>query len=308
VHRNILTVLICLSLFCSGKAFSNNSPTSNQKTTLSKKIIIAHGVPGDGLNSRSSFKNALAMKPDFIEADLQLTKDLVLICLHDPTLEKTTNIEEIFPTRFKTINVSGKPLKKWFINDFTLAEIKSLKGTQDVVTLKELLNLAKNRTGLYLETKDPFIYHARKLDIDWELHQFLTTEVFEKPEISKNTTIIIESFHETSLKRLRDLGGERYTLIQLVWFSTWHKYMSDEGLKHVASYADGIGPILSMVLPPSQQVIKDAHARGLLVHAWKGYEAVPPKGISHQVYYEFLLYNLGLDGIMSSTPDQIKRH
>jgi len=273
----------------------------------SSKIIIAHGVPGNGLNSRLSFENALALNPDYIEADLQLTKDGVLICLHDPVLENKTNVKDVFPNRFKLIGKGDKAVKNWFINDFTLTEIKSLKATADVVVLSELLALVKNKAGLYLETKDPLIYKSRGLDIDLALHEFLSAEVYAKPDVLKTTPIIIESFHELSLKRLRELGGDRYTLIQLVWFSTWHTFMSPKGLKHVASYANGIGPLLSMIMPPSQQIIADAHEQGLVVHAWKGYEAVPPEGYDIKTYNNYLLYQLGLDGLMTSTPDQVSK-
>ena len=299
----LLSVILCL-VICMGSAFVIDA---KPKQSTSKKITIAHGVPGNGLNSRLSFENALALNPDYIEADLQLTKDGVLICLHDPVLEKKTNIEEVFPNRFKMIGKGENASKRWFVNDFTLAEIKGLKATADVVVLSELLSLVKNKSGLYLETKDPLLYKARGLDIDRSLHQFLSAEVYNKPEIIKNTPIIIESFHEISLRRLRELGGERYTLIQLVWFSTWQTFMSPEGLKHVASYADGIGPLLSMIMPPSQKVILDAHAEGLVVHAWKGYEAVPPKGYDIKTYNNYLLYQLGLDGLMTSNPDQVSR-
>ena len=295
-------------VFFSICTLSGSVTSAEISSASSSKIIIAHGVPGNGLNSRASFENALNLNPDYIESDLQLTKDGILICLHDPTLEKITEIESVFPNRFKLTGDEQKKEKKWFINDFTLSEIRTLKGTQDVVILDELLELVKNKAGLYLETKDPLIYRARGLDIDLALHDFLSTQVFEKPTVANNTPIIIESFHEISLQRLRELGGDRYTLIQLVWFSTWHKYMSAEGLKYVATYANGIGPLLSMVLPPSQQVVADAHAQNLVVHAWKGYEAVPPKGLDNKTYADYLLYRLGIDGLMTSTPDQVTRY
>ncbi|MBL4837476.1 MAG: hypothetical protein JKY34_07840 [Kordiimonadaceae bacterium] len=276
-------------------------------STNADKLIIAHSVPGGGNNGRTSFVNALALSPDYIEADLQLTKDGILVCLHDPFLEKNSNISDVFPDRFKMVSENGEQVKRWFVNDFTLAEIKELIMAVPLVTLKELVDLIGNTAGLYLEPKDHPFYQARGVDIELQLHQFLNAEVFAGQAAAPIKPVILESFHERSLHRLRELGGDRYTLIQLIWFSTWHLYMTEKGLEHVASYADGIGPMLSMILPPSSHIIKAAHANKLVVHGWKGYAAFPPKGYDIEAYSDYLLYGLKLDGLMTKAPDKIKR-
>ena len=66
------------------------------------------------------------MGADYVEQDLAVTKDGVLICLHDASLERTTNVEEMFPDRGVSISLEGKTRRRWVANDFTLAEIKRL--------------------------------------------------------------------------------------------------------------------------------------------------------------------------------------
>src|SRR5687768_12141304 len=74
----------------------------------------------------ASYRLALEQRADFVEQDLAVTKDGVLICLHDPTLERTTNVEELFPDRATTVTWEGQTRRSWLANDFTLAEIKRL--------------------------------------------------------------------------------------------------------------------------------------------------------------------------------------
>ena len=74
----------------------------------------------------AAYRLALEQGADFVEQDLAVTKDGVLICLHDPSLERTTDVEDRFPTRFTEVTYEGKKRRAWLANDFTLAEIKTL--------------------------------------------------------------------------------------------------------------------------------------------------------------------------------------
>lgn len=285
-----------------------------QETDRSK-ICIAHGGAGAyaPFNSMASFELALTMNPDYIETDLQLSKDGVLVCIHDVSLEEATNIEEVFPDRSTEILRNGKKSKTWYVNDFTVAELKTLDfgswfdskfERERIATFQELLNLASGKSGVYPETKDPDFYRARGLDIDKTLHELLIANGLHTRDGQEKTPIIIQSFHESSLRRLRELGGDNYTLIQLVWFGQWDDFMTDKGLDHVATYADGIGPFLSMILPPNDARIYAAHERGLQVHVWKAHEAFPANGFSDATkYMSYLLDVLKIDGLFTDQPD-----
>jgi len=288
-------------------------------TAAEKKICIGHGGAGTyaPFNTMSSFKLSLEMKVDYIETDLQLSKDGVLVCIHDPVLERRTNVEEVFPDRFTIIEREGKSVKTWYVNDFTLSDLRKLdmgssfsekfKGER-IATFQELIEFARGNIGLYPETKDADFYATRGIDIDEALHDVLVKNDLHTKKGQEKTPLIIQSFSESSLRRLRDLGGDAYTLIRLVWFGQWDDTMSDAGLKKVAEYANGVGPFLSMVMPPNTDRVYAAHQLGLQVHVWKLYEAYPPKGFKDATgFEEYLLNTVGIDGIFTESPDTFPR-
>ena len=111
---------------------------------------------------------------DFVEQDLVLTKDGQLVCLHDVTLERTTNVEQVFPDRFIERQGADGPTKHWMAYDFTLAEIKQLDAGswfdarfagERVLTFQEAIDILKGKVGLYPELKSPDIYRARGVEL-----------------------------------------------------------------------------------------------------------------------------------------------
>src|SRR4051812_46909349 len=92
------------------------------------KTLIAHrGASGYAPeHTFAAYQLALDQKADFVEPDLAITRDNVLICLHDDSLERTTNVEEVFPDRYSRDHQGRGGAKQWLANDFTLAEIKRL--------------------------------------------------------------------------------------------------------------------------------------------------------------------------------------
>lgn len=287
-----------------------------QQKSLDHPVCIAEGGAGGyaPYNTMASFRLALSMKPDYIECDLQMSKDNVFVCIHDPSLEGQTNVEDLFPDRSTEIERNGEKVKTWYVNDFTLAELKTLdngswfdpkfKG-EPIATFQELVDLAKGKVGIYPETKDVLFYEARGIDISLALHSFLARNGLSTLEGQKTTPIVIQSFYEQSLRRLRELGGDNYTLTQLVWFEQYNDCMTDAGLDRVAKYANGVGPFLSMVLPPNDSRIYEAHKRGLQVHVWKAHEAFPPARFpDRKSYMKYLLDDLHVDGIFTDWPDE----
>jgi glycerophosphoryl diester phosphodiesterase len=97
-------------------------------SSQTRKLAIAHrGASGYAPeHTLASYRLAMEQHADFVEPDLAVSKDGVLICLHDDTLERTTDIARVFPDR-PSANVPGRgPAKRWLANDFTVAEIKRL--------------------------------------------------------------------------------------------------------------------------------------------------------------------------------------
>src|SRR5437868_7902517 len=92
-----------------------------------KQLIAHRGASGYAPeHTEAAYRLALEQKADFVEPDLAVTRDGVLICLHDDTLERTTNVAELFPNRATSESRGGQNGRAWVANDFTLAEIKRL--------------------------------------------------------------------------------------------------------------------------------------------------------------------------------------
>lgn len=260
----------------------------------------------------AAYRRALAAGADYIEPDLQLTHDGVLVCLHDPALERTTDVEEVFPDRAREVQRAGEVARTWLVVDFTLAEIKRLDAGswfdpafagEPVATLQELIDLVKGKAGIYPETKNPELYRDRGLDIDEALHRVLVSNGLDTVEGQRLTPVLIQSFHASSLKKLRQLGGTSYSLVQLVWIDQFDDYLSEAGLDSVATYAQAVGPFLSLALG-DRTLVRRAHERGLAVHAWQLFEAFPPEGFADEAaYIRYLFDDVGLDGLFVHSPE-----
>src|SRR5918992_996151 len=142
-----------------------------------KKLNVAHrGASAYAPeHTLAAYRLALEQGADFVEQDLAVTKDGVLICLHDPTLERTTNVEELFPGRSSTVTWEGKTRTAWLANDFTLEEIKRLDAGswfdrkfagEKIPTFQEAIDLVKGRAGMYPELKAPELYASRTVQFE----------------------------------------------------------------------------------------------------------------------------------------------
>lgn len=178
----------------------------NQSQMIIKNVIIAHrGMPRHAPEETApSYWLAKILGADYLEADLQRTKDGVIICLHDDNLKRTTNIEEVFPGRsiFPVSTFTLKELKQldvgtWFNDANPKYARDSFKGLQ-ILTLEELIDIAEAgniTTGLYLETKKPDFFP----NIEKELFEILSKRGWVDNPDKK---LILQTFSSTSLKLL----------------------------------------------------------------------------------------------------------
>src|SRR5947208_4698063 len=121
-----------------------------------KQLIAHRGASGYAPeHTPAAYRLAMQQDADFVEPDLAVTKDNILICLHDDTLERTTNIADVFPNRPSTNFRSRQPGKHWVANDFTLAEIRQLDAGkwfkpefagQQIQTFQEAIDLVHTKT------------------------------------------------------------------------------------------------------------------------------------------------------------------
>jgi glycerophosphoryl diester phosphodiesterase len=132
-----------------------------------------------------AYRLAIEQGADYVEQDLGITKNGVLVCSHDPSLERVTNVEELFPDRFTETKVGDTTVKRWFIEDFTLAEIKRLEAGawfdpkftgMKVATFQEAIDFIKGKAGFFPELKTPGRVRARGFDMEKAVADILRTK------------------------------------------------------------------------------------------------------------------------------------
>ena len=293
----------------------------------SSPLIIAHrGASGHRPeHTLEGYRLGAEMGADFIEPDLVSTKDGVLIARHENEIGGTTDVEARFPARRTTKTVDGQSITGWFTEDFTLAEIRTLRakerlpfrshaydGQFAIPTFDEVIELAQrlgrelNRPiGVYPETKHPTYFRGIGLPLEEKLVASLEKHRWNR----KDAPVFIQSFETGSLQDLR-----RRTSVRLIQLTSDASMLDPAGLKRIAGYADGIGPEKRLVIPigadgsvgaPTDLVTR-AHAAGLLVHIWtirvdKEFLPAGYHGRAETEYEQFR--DLGVDGLFTDFPD-----
>jgi glycerophosphoryl diester phosphodiesterase len=270
-----------------------------------RPVIIGHrGAAGERPeHTLESYAHAIRGGADFIEPDLVPTRDGVLVARHENAIGGTTDVASHpqFAGRRTTKTIDGVAVTDWFTEDFTLAELKTLRarerlpdlrpantawdGQFDVPTFAEILALVATESartgrtiGVYPETKHPSYFAAIGLPLDATLVAQLTDAGYTGP----NDAAFIQSFETGNLKGLRAVTALR--LIQLIGDGSpaddpatpYDVMVTPAGLAEIARYADGIGPAKERIIPrdPAGRslspttLVADAHAAGLLVHPY----------------------------------------
>ena len=258
----------------------------------------------------------------------------------------TTDVAEKFPERKTTKTVDGKAIEGWFSEDFTHAEIKTLRARQsragrttawdglyEIPTFVEVIQLVQRKSaetgrviGIYPETKHPSYFDAIGLSLEEPLVATLTQFGYT----SKQSPIFVQSFETQNLKDLNEMTDVRlvqlfdefhvqpYDLVIAGDARTYRDLMAPAELASIARYADGIGPWKRTIvlenddgsLVPANSLIDDAHAAGLLVHAYTFRDEPETLAADYgndalREYEHF--FALGLDGVFTDFPDTAVR-
>ncbi|WP_207912294.1 glycerophosphodiester phosphodiesterase family protein [Parafrankia sp. BMG5.11] len=265
------------------------------------QLIIAHrGASGERPeHTLAAYERAIDAGADFIEPDLVVTKDLVLVARHENELSDTTDVgsRDEFTDRRRNKEIDGRLVNGWFAEDFTLPELRTLRarerlpdlrranarydGLYQVPTLAEIIALVRakeaergHRIGLYPELKHPTFLLTQGIDsVD-----LLVTALGKKGLDTADAPVFIQSFEVAPLKRLDKLTDAR--LVQLVSAeggpadeaaATYAEMLTATGLGEIAKYADAIGAELRLIAGTDGRptgLVEQAHGAGLKVHAW----------------------------------------
>ncbi|WP_240137315.1 glycerophosphodiester phosphodiesterase [Streptomyces sp. MUM 178J] len=273
--------------------------------------VIAHrGASGyRPEHTLGSYQLALDMGAHVIEQDLVPTKDGHLVCRHENDITGTTDVADHpeFASRKTTKTVEGAAITGWFTEDFTLAELKTLRakeripatrpdntlydGRWTIPTFEEVLRWADKegrRRGcpvwLHVETKHPTYFRELGLGLEEPLARLLRRYGRHR----HNSPVFLQSFEPSSMQRMAKLvSSPRVVLLWTADYRPWDftvagdprttaDLITPEGLEWIASFAQGIGPVLDLVIPKDADgklgkpttLVQDAHREGLILHPY----------------------------------------
>lgn len=301
-------------LVVAGACASPGSRGAPPGSSAGSKLLVAHrGASAYAPeHTLAAYSLAVEQGADYVEPDLQVTRDGVLICLHDLTLERTTDVEEVFPDRYREEEVDGRMVRRWYASDFTLEEVRRLdagswfgdrfRGSQ-IPTFSEAIELARGRAGLYPETKAPEVYGALGLDMERLVVDALAAHGLLEAGADPDTPVIIQSFSPESLRILHDELGVDLPLTLLLSGTDASEWLTSGGLERASEFASGIGPAKRLLLD-DPAVVSRAHAAGLTVVPWTFGASEPADydGLVEEMTY--FLYDLGVDGLFTNNPDR----
>lgn len=297
-------------------------------------VVIAHRGASGYVPEHTllAVTTAHAMGADYIEQDVVLSADGVPVVLHDIHLETTTDVATRFPDR---VREDGR----WYAVDFSLAELRELSVFERrsragepvypgrfpqvdlslrIPTLAEEIELitglnasGNHAAGLYIEFKAPRFHAAAGLDIARAVLDVLAQHGLNQ----EGAPVFLQCFDPITLQRLHEQSLTPLPLIQLIGANDWEEsdttdydaMRTAEGLDAIARYADGIGPWIPHLFRAGEEpssLVRDAHARDLLVHPYTlRRDALAIEAPDFDVLQRKVLVEAGVDGAFTDFPD-----
>ena len=331
-------------------AKSSNKSNIIESTTQSnggKFTVIAHRGASGHLPEHTIPAKALAygQGAHYLEQDLVMTKDNQLIVHHDLTLDATTNVAAIFPTKAREDG-------HFYVIDFTLDELRQLsvherkKDTgemkyparfnnsvtpfhlhtfeEELALIKSLNKTTGRNVGIYPEIKSPWFHHQHNKDISLAVLKGLKTSGY----LNKEDNVYVQSFDPNELQRIKQTLlpslGMNIKLVQLIAYNDWHEtkekvnkqwhnydynWMFEvDGASKIASYADGIGPWFPMLVDDKlspSTLLRNAKKTGLTIHPYTFRLEDTPQ--QFESFEQWLHYFTGTLGIDGVFTDQPDR-
>lgn len=318
-------------------------------TRLPRPLVIGHrGAPAyRPEHTRASFELAVDQGADLIEPDVVLSRDGVLVVRHENELSLSTDVAEHpgFADRRTTKVVDGAVCTGWFTEDFTHAELRTLRavermpelrplntaydGRYGILTLAEVVELARCRSTperpvrVLAELKHPEYF----TQVGMPMGALVAEELRRLGADGADGTVVVQAFDPAVLRDLRGrLGEEGPQLVQLVHdLPVGDAMVTPPGLREISTYAQGIAPSRERVLasgaehgPAGGHLVAQAHAAELTVFCWtlRAENAFLPEhlrrgtapgGLGDAVGDALALLALGVDGLISDSPDHAVR-
>lgn len=279
----IFTTLNTNVVSASGFASSKEKVKEN---ILDNKVSIAHRG-ASGYAPEHTFyaydKSHKEFNADYIELDLQMTKDGNLIAMHDEDVERTTGhkgrVEDYTTQELKQMDVGS-----WFNKKYPKYAKKEYKGAK-IPTLEEILDRYGDNANYYIETKSPDVYPGmeEKLLHSLKQHNLLSNQKLNKGQV------VIQSFSQESLLKVANMNNQ-IPLVQLVDKDKLSTFTSED-LKFISSYAIGVGPDYSDL---DKQTVQKLHEYNLKVH---------PYTVNTEKDMKKML-NIDVDGVFSNYIDK----
>ncbi|WP_425445453.1 glycerophosphodiester phosphodiesterase [Virgibacillus ndiopensis] len=266
-----IIIIVCMSMY-TVTAFAQSNGTGSKHV-----VNVAHrGASGHAPeNTMAAFQKAFEMKADYIEIDVQLSKDGKMVIMHDTTLDRTTN---------GTGNV----------RDYTLEELKQLDAGrwfseeyagEHIPTFEEVIDTFRGKIGILIELKSPELYPG----VEEKVADTLKERNMDKP---KNNKIIIQSFNHESVQTSKELLPTipHGVLAGLSWAD-----VTDDELVDFASYADYFNPNMNILTP---ELVDRIHSTGMEIYP---YTVITQEQADN-------LFQLGVDGIITNFPEYVYDH
>ena len=312
----------------------------------SSPVVIGHrGAPSyRPEHTAASYELAIDLGADRIEPDLVISRDGVLIARHDAELSRSTDVADRpeFADRRRTTEVDGEELTGWFVQDFTLDELRTLRAVErlpamrrlntaydgrfGVLTLADVVELARRKSTpghevqVQAELKHPAWFTAQGLPMT----ELLTAELRRLGAARSGGTVVVMAFESAALRALRaDLGSTGPSLVQLVDEEGVQDAMvTPSGLREISTYAEGIAPHKGRILLHGadgslngvSDLVSQAHRAGLTITPWTLRpenlflprhlrSGSDPNGLGDAQTEARLLFALGCDGVITDAPE-----
>lgn len=248
--------------------------TTSQPQQIGTFVIAHRGASAYAPeHTAAAYRLAMEQGADYVEPDLGVTSDGVLVCTHDGSLERTTDVRQRFPERYTDVKTGERTRRQWLVESFTLDEIKSLdagswfdakyKGER-MMTFQETIDLVKGKAGLFPELKFPSRFRQKGFDIERMVADVLRKNDLVGKTIDGRPAVHLQVFEEESVRRLATILPDVPRTLLISQGAGATRWLNPAGFSELKTFATGIGPAWQLI-EQTPAIVAQAHAAGLTV-------------------------------------------